>query len=560
MKFLGKVLRTLLLLLLLAIVTLYVLLQTQWGAGWIGRQVSTNSDYQLSLSKMEHDFSNPSHLLLNNVSFGRKGQPATLVAKRVNLGFGLIQFSNPLHFSSIRLEQGTLNLSEKSAPLSLQADRLQLSQMALNRNQGEWPLQAQRVDGGVIPWKPEAGEVLGKEASFQMSAGSLTLKGIPASNVLIQGSLKGRELVFSNLGADIALGSVTASAERDNDGAWKVTNLRLNSIRMQSDKTLSEFLQPFLTLPTVHFERVDVTDARLQGQDWAVTDLDLTLKDLNIINGDWQSDNGSLSMNANSFINGSMQLNDPIANMDFSAQGITLKQFSSRWVNGLVRTQGNWTRSDRKLTLDELVVAGLEYTLPLNWRDHWMQPLPSWLESVEVTRFSANRNLIIDINPDFPFQMTSLDGTGNHLLMARQHQWGIWSGDLSINAAEATFNRVDLRHPSLALNAGENTINVTEMSAFSHEGMLEGLATVSQQPQRALSLTLTGRQVPVNLLHDWGWPQLPLQGNGNLQLKMQGNLSAAQPLKSSVNGTLTLTTDDKSIHQTMVAGQVAGAQ
>ncbi|MTD28833.1 AsmA family protein [Erwinia sorbitola] len=560
MKFLGKVLLTLLLLLLLAIVTLYVLLQTQWGAGWIGRQVSTNSDYQLSLSKMEHDFSNPSHLLLNNVSFGRKGQPATLVAKRVNLGFGLIQFSNPLHFSSIRLEQGTLNLSEKSAPLSLQADRLQLSQMALNRNQGEWPLQAQRVDGGVIPWKPEAGDVLGKEASFQMSAGSLTLKGIPASNVLIQGSLKGRELVFSNLGADIALGSVTASAERDNDGAWNVTNLRLNSIRMQSDKTLSEFLQPFLTLPAVHFERVDVTDARLQGQDWAVTDLDLTLKDLSIINGDWQSDNGSLSMNANSFINGSMQLNDPIANMDFSAQGITLKQFSSRWVNGLVRTQGNWTRSDRKLTLDELVVAGLEYTLPLNWRDHWMQPLPSWLESVEVTRFSANRNLIIDINPDFPFQMTSLDGTGNHLLMARQHQWGIWSGDLSINAAEATFNRVDLRHPSLALNAGENTINVTEMSAFSHEGMLEGLATVSQQPQRALSLTLTGRQVPVNLLHDWGWPQLPLQGNGNLQLKMQGNLSAAQPLKSSVNGTLTLTTDDKSIHQTMVAGQVAGAQ
>lgn len=560
MKFLGKVLLTLLLLLLLVIVTLYVLLQTQWGAGWIGRQVSDDSDYQLSLSKMEHNFSDPSHLLLNDVSFGRKGQPPTLVAKRVNLGLGLIQFSNPLHFASIRLDQGTLNLSNKSAPLSLQADRLQLSQMALNRNEGNWPLQAQRVDGGVMPWKPEAGKVLGSQASFQMSAGSLTLNGIPATNVLIQGNLKGQQLTIGNLGADLALGSITASAERDAKGIWQVSTLRLNSIRLQTDKALSEFLQPLQELPAVHFDRVDITDARLEGLDWAVTDLDLNLKDLSLSNGDWQSDHGSLSMNANSFVNGSMQLNDPIANMDFSAQGIALTQFSSRWVNGLVRAQGNWTRSDRKLTLDELVVAGLEYTLPLNWRDRWMQTLPSWLSSVEVTKFSANRNLIIDVNPDFPFQMTSLDGTGSHLLMARQRQWGIWSGNLSVNAAEATFNRVDVRHPSLALNADNSSINVTEMSAFSHEGMLEGLATVSQQPQRALSLTLNGRQVPVNLLHEWGWPQVPLQGNGNLQLKLQGRLSAEQPLKTSANGTLTVTTGDRSVQQTMQAGQVTGAQ
>lgn len=560
MKFLGKVLLTLLLLLLLLAVAVYVLLQTQWGAGWIGRQVSANSDYQLSLSKMEHNFSHPSHLLLNNVSFGRKGQPATLVAKRVTLGVGLIQFSSPLHFSSIRLEQGTLNLSDKSAPLSLQADRLQLSQMALNRNQGEWPLQAQRVDGGVMPWKPEAGNVLGKQASFQMSAGSLTLKGIPVSDILVQGSLKGGQLVLSNLGADLALGSVTASAQRDAQGAWQVPTLRLNSIRLQTDKTLGEFLQPLGELPVVHFDRVDVTDARLEGLDWAVTDLDLTLKDLTLREGDWQSDNGSLSMNANSFVNGSMQLNDPIANMDFSAQGVALTQFSSRWVNGLVRAEGNWTRSDKKLTLDELAIAGLEYTLPLNWRDRWMQTLPGWLDSVEVARFSANRNLIIDINPAFPFQMTALDGTGSNLLMAQNHQWGIWSGNLSFNAAEATFNRVDLRHPSLTLNAGDSAIAVTEMSAFSHEGMLEGLATVSQQPQRALSLSLTGRQVPVNLLHDWGWPQVPLQGNGNLQLKIQGALAAEAALKPSVNGTLSVTAGDRTVQQIMQAGQVAGAQ
>ena len=85
MKFFGKVLLTLLLILLLALVAIYVLLQTQWGAGWISRQVSASSDYQLSLSKMEHNFSDPSHLLLNDVAFGRKDKTATLVAMRVDL-------------------------------------------------------------------------------------------------------------------------------------------------------------------------------------------------------------------------------------------------------------------------------------------------------------------------------------------------------------------------------------------------------------------------------------------------------------------------------------------
>lgn len=554
MKFFGKVLLTLLLIMLLALVAVYVLLQTQWGAGWISRQVSAGSEYQLSLSKMEHNFSDPSHLLLNDVVFGRQGQPATLVAKRVNLGLSLLQFSNPLHFASIRLDQGTLNLSAKSAPLSLQADRLQLSQMALNRNQDDWPLQAQRVDGGVMPWKPEAGNVLGKKASFQMSAGSLMLDGIPASNVLVQGSIDGPQLVLSNVGADLALGSVTASARHDAQG-WQVSSLRLNSIRLQSNKNLSAFLQPLRHLPPVHFERIDMTDARLQGLDWAVTDLDLTLKDLTWRDGDWQSDNGSLSMNASSFVNGSMQLDDPIANLDFTAQGVQLTQFSSRWVNGLVRAQGSWTRSDKTLTLDELVVAGLEYTLPLQWRDRWMQTLPSWLDSVQVTKFSANRNLIIDINPDFPFQMTSLDGNGSQLVMARHHQWGLWSGNLSFNAAAATFNRVDLRHPSISLSADSNLITVSEMSAFSGDGMLEGLATLSQQPQRDLSLTLNGRQVSAGLLKNWGWPTVPLSGNANLQLKMQGSLQAGKALSPSVNATLAVSNGEQSVQQTLRGGQ-----
>ncbi|ROR04844.1 AsmA family protein [Erwinia sp. JUb26] len=559
MKFLGKVLLTLLLVLLLVIVALYVLLQTQWGAGWISRQISDDTAYQLTMSKIEHDFSRPSHLLLDDVAFGHDGQPATLVAKRVDLGLSLKQFSNPLHFSSIRLNQGTLNLNNGAPPVSLQADRLQFSQMALNRSQDGGSLQAQRVDGGIIPWQPEATARPDYQASFQISAGSLVLNGVPAANALIEGSVKGQEWTISNLGADVARGSATANARRDAAGNWQISSLRLNSIRLQSDKTLSDFLQPLLSLPEIRLGRVDVTDARLEGRDWAVTDLDLVLKNITLIHGDWQSDGGSLAMNASSFVNGSLQLDDPIASLDFSPQGVELSQFSSRWVNGLIRAQGNWNRSDKKLNLDEVVIAGLEYTLPSTWRERWMQTLPGWLDSVEIKRFSANRNLIIDIDPAFPFQMTSLEGTGSNLLLARSHQWGVWAGNLSLNAAEATFNRVDVRHPSLTLAADDDNINITEMSAFSGDGMLEGKATVSQQPDRATSFTLNGRQVQVNLLQNWGWPPLA-QGKGNLQLSGKALLQREKPLKPTVNASLSATPADTSLQQQMINGEVRGNQ
>ena len=558
MKFLGKFFLTLLLLILLGLVVLYVLLQTQWGAGWFSRWVSDKTAWHLSLSKIEHNFSSPSHIMLDDFSFGHDGQPAVLVAKRVDLGLALVQFSDWLHFDSIDVRDGEINLANQTpdTTLPIQANRLQLNNVRIDSPHSMLPMIAERVNGGIIPWKPTPTDMLGSDAQFQMSAGKLTLNGVPGNNVLLQGSVKQHRMVFSNIGADLARGSMTGNAERDAQGNWKIDQLRLNDIRLQTHQNLNDFLNPLRDVPSVSINRLDMTDARLQGPDWAVTDLDLTLKNITLHADDWQSDDGSLSMNAGNFINGGFELNDPIVNANFSAQGVELAQFSSRWANGVIRASGNWTRTDKRLTLSDLAIAGLEYTLPQNWRDRWQQALPSWLDSVLVTHATANRNLVIDINPAFPFQMTALDGNADNLLLARQHQWGVWAGKASFNAAEATFNRTDLRHPSIAFNANDQQIQVTEMSAFNGNGLLEGTASVGQDAQRPLTLNLKGQAVPANVLQNWGWPALPLSGNSNLLLQAKGSLSAAAPLRQSVEGNLSVTTDTQSVQQTMHAGQV----
>ena len=557
MKLIGKMLLYIAIALLLAIVACYFLVQTRWGATQVGKWVSSNTDYHLAFDAADHRFSSPSHLLLRNVNFGRKGQPATLEAKSVDIGFSSRQFTDPLHADTILLQEGTLNLSPATAPLPLKADRLLLSDMAFNSPATGWDLSAQRVTGGITPWEPIAGNVMGSKAQIQFSAGSMTLNGVPVSNVLIQGSIDNSDVTLSTIGADMARGSLTGTARRTADGGWIVDSLRLNDIRLQSDKSLTDFFAPLTTLPSLQIGRLEVTDARLQGPDWAVTDLDLSARGLTLTRGDWQSEDGRLSMNASEFIFGSLHLFDPIFNAEFSPQGMALRQFTSRWEGGMVRTSGNWLRDGKALVLDDTALAGLEYTLPANWKRLWMEQLPGWLNSVTLKRFSASRNLVIDIDPAFPWQITALDGYGANLQLARDRQWGVWGGSAKLNAAAATFNRVDVRRPSLALAADRSTVNISELSAFTGEGLLEGTATVSQGPERQVNVNLNGRGIPLSILQQWGWPALPLSGGGNIQLTATGRINAEAPLKPTVNGELkAIDVMKQQLTQTMRNGEI----
>lgn len=557
MKFLGKLIIWLLIALLLVILAFYFLLQTRWGARHVSQWLSDSTPYHVTFDAMDHRFSSPSHILLKNVTFGCDGKPATLVAKAVDIGLSSRQITDPLHVDTILLQDGTLNLSPSNAPLPFAADRLQLSNMALNSPETGWDLSAQRVSGGVMPWAPVAGNVLGTKAQIQMSAGSLSLNGIPATNALIEGTLDNGEVTLTTVGADMARGSLTGNARRNSDGSWVVDNLRLNEIRMQSDKPLLDFLAPLTTVPSLQIGRLDITDARLQGPDWAVTDLDLNLRNLTLSQGGWQSDDGKISMNASEFIYGSLHLLDPILNAEFSPQGIALRQFTSRWEGGMVRSSGNWLRAGNALVLDDAVVAGLEYTLPENWKTLWMEQLPPWLQSVTLKKFGASRNLVIDINPDFPWQITALDGYGANLQLAKNRQWGVWGGSATLNGAAATFNRIDVRRPSMTLNADASNVNITELSAFTEKGILEATATVAQQPQRQTRVTLNGRGVPLNVLQQWGWPALPITGDGNIQLTASGNVQADAPLKPTVNGQLhAVNMDKQEVTQQMQGGVI----
>jgi len=558
MKFIGKLIVWLLIALLVVLLAFYFLLQTRFGAREASAWITDNTDYQLTFDAMEHRFSSPSHLLLKNVTFGRDGKPATLVAKTVDIGLSSRQITDPLHVDTISLQDGTLNISPTTAPFPFAADRLVLSNMALNSPETGWELSAQRTSGSIAPWTPEAGNVLGKKTHIQVNAGSLTLNGVPAANAVIEGDIDNGVVTLTTLGADIARGSLAGNARRDANGSWMLDNIRLNNIRLQSDKTLVDFFAPLNTIPSVQIGHFEVANARLQGPDWAVTDLNLSARNLTLNQGGWQSTDGQLSMNASEFIYGSLNLLNPGLNTELSDQGITLRQFAARWEGSTVRTSGFWERNGQALTLDDASISGLEYTLPKNWKQLWMDSLPEWLNSITLKKFSLSRNLVIDIDPDFPWQITALEGSGTNLQLVKNRLWGVWNGNAQLSAAAATFNRNDVRSPSLVLSANGSTVDISELNAYTEKGILKATATVSQLPQRQVVVSLNGSGVPLNILQAWGWPELPISGDGNIQLTASGKVQADVPLKSGVNGKLSAVNMAKQqVTQTMRNGEVS---
>lgn len=556
MKFIGKCLLILLITLLLALVVGYFLLKSTWGAATLSRWISDETDWHLSIGRVRHSFSDPLAVTLQDFSFGHDGQPALVVADDVTLNLSLLQFSQPSHFAAIILSDGEINLANRlsGTPVPLQADHLYLRQMRIIQPATENTFTASDTDAEIAPWQSTADQVLGDHYHFTLSIGELSLQGQTLKNIQSQGSAEAQQLSLDSLSGQAERGTFSGAIARDADGHWQVKQLSLQNTRFQTDKTLSEFMKP-LEQHNIRPGQLDVSHATIVGPDWAVSDLNLQLNNPQPQDSSLLTAGGQLTASASRFVYGTSQLIDPQADISGTAEGYRLNRLTSHWMNGTINASGRWLRDSRQLALDNLSLSGIEYTLPENWRQLWMSPLPEALSSVVIHQLAVSHTLLIDISPDFPFQMTALNGTGNELVLAKQHQWGIWSGDSEWKANEATFNRQDIRAPWLKLHADDRQITVSDLKMLIDNGPLVGSATLAQQPSRQFSLNLRGQNVPVEALQHWGWP-VNHHGTGEITLNVSGHLQAGQPLRPTVNGTLNLILPTGTTQQSMHNGSV----
>lgn len=557
MKIIIRIIIALLLIVIVAVIALYLLLNTHWGTKQISDYLNKDSKIQLSFSDIDYRWSSWDVVRLNHLKIKERNAAPWLTAQTAEVTLSIRQLFEPDYSRSITLRDGSLNFSTISDVPNIRADTLNLFNMQILDNAGE--IAAKGVTATVTPWMPLAGKLPGSRASFQARAIELNLNGIAAQNVLTEGNWSEEGLNLTSVNAQVAGGSMSGSLQRTADGQWHINDVDLTAPRMQTEKSLSEWLNPLMkNNQSIIINSLNVDNARLEGKEWAVTDLDFTLSNLTLGRGGWQSENGSLAARASEAIIGSIHLQQPELAATFSPDGITFSKIVSGWEKGTVSANGQWIRRTQRLNISRLALDNLEYTLPDNWKTYFTRPLPNWLAQMTVEQLTASRNLLIDIDSLFPWQITALNGNARGLQLIQERRLGVWSGQGEFKASAATFNRTDIASPSIAFSADNKAIMVNKFVGIVDKGQLEATASIAQDSKRQTQIRLQGNGIDANALNNWGWPKVDLTGAVNLTLQAEASLTANQALRQSVNATLEANGNNgQAIHQIMRHGELA---
>ncbi|OKP03588.1 AsmA family protein [Xenorhabdus eapokensis] len=543
MRWLGKFFVTLLVLLILAIIVIYVMVQTHWGAKQLSQWLSRQGHYQVSIENISHSWQQPATISLHHIDIRDKQSPFSLNTATINLDFKWQHLLSPQNLRRLTLQQGTLLLFENQFPPLLQADILQLNQMNIQLERPNTHIQGENITGGITPWAPAVGNPFGN-GKYQFSASTIRLNDISVENAVVQGSYQNKALTIDSFGATFLRGAISGDGQQLPDGSWRWNNILLSDIRWQTPMTLGDLKEKISHLPATYVKNLNITNAKLQGQNWSVDYLDSTIKNLGLVNGSWSAEDGLMDFNAMNMMLDDEQFSDTLGKFRFSGDTFTIASLTTHYQKGLFNIQSQWDRKSRLLTLKESSVTGLLYALPPAWLNYFKQPASEWIAGVKLNDITINNTLLIDTNPNFPFQLTTLAAHINNMDILKNGTWGLWNGQASLQAAAGTFNKIEITRPYLQLHATDGKVTIDKLNGFTREGLLQVTGSAEQQTAHTpFKLNFQGMNADLNTLPQWGWIPLKIQGEGNFSLAITGDLSA-DDVKGTINGTLVA--EDKS--------------
>ena len=186
MRWLMKSLVSLILIVILFIIIIYAFIQTQWGAQKTSEWLTQYTDYDIRFSGIEHDLMQPEQVIVHDLLVNPKQDKATVSAKSAQIRLNWQFFTTPSHLQKITLENGSIKLTGKSPAMPLSADILQFKNMALSNNTVDITFNADKITGGITPWKPTLNDVIGA-GHFQFSIAEGSINNNHFSNFIISG-------------------------------------------------------------------------------------------------------------------------------------------------------------------------------------------------------------------------------------------------------------------------------------------------------------------------------------------------------------------------------------
>lgn len=498
-----RLLLTLLIVPLLLVIICYLFIQTTPASLMLSGWLTKKYPYTISIGRITHSLTDPLTLQFHQINYFDHQGHIRLTAPIVSLTLSPTKLFS-FHVKTTVLQNGSLYLdNSQKSNIAFISDYLILKNMTVSINENQHQIQGNHINADIYPWQTNQ-SLFEYDQEFRLSATNVIIDTINADNVLIQGKNTNGELTITNFGANIARGEASGKLKRTKEGHWIVNELLLNNIRWQFNQSLEDLYKIKKAWPFIYIEQAIVTAATFEGIDWSVNDMDITANNLYLQQNEFNSEESRLTLNASQFKWHHFDIGEVIAKLIFTNRQIQIMQLSSRWSKGIVRAKGNLSLTDNACNLDELVIHGIEYVIPITYSKLLHQSLPDWFNKLTITHLKLNKATIIDTNPAFPSQLTMVGAEGHDLTLIKNSLVGMWSGQLQLTAYNATFNKVDLLYPQLSLQANNNTITIDDFATLIKEGLLEGKVTLNQTIPVLFDINMHGQNIPSNTFLLWG--------------------------------------------------------
>nr|WP_086938376.1 AsmA family protein [Thaumasiovibrio occultus] len=514
MRWLLKVVATLVIVTLVSALAWLSVLQSRFGPSLLAQTTQLVSGYQLSTDTVSYTFSEPLHIALKDVSLtppDGETQHLNSVAATLSLN-ALLKWR--WEFEELSIAAPTLTLDTLAQLPSHRAHRLSLRDVS-------W--QTPTSDASGVHFSAANWHFDGKShqfgGPFQLQIADIHWHGIALEQLLITGERTASLWQIEAMTANGLGGTLSFSGDIDSRQGAYVEQLTAHKIKLDAN-TLAALQQVSPLWHNVDIAQISIIDSHIDLPDLKVQNLNA-----NLAHWRWpakmsEQQNGTISLTADSILYHDQLLDEPIIELGFDLGTARLELLSLTYNNGLLLASG--LASDNHLALDELRLTGLEWLAEpqvlQGLSDYWQR----W-EEISINKLSIGNSQITYATPEFPVQLNGINISGDSVTLRRQHRNGLWDGELSVNLARGYFNQIALRQPALKMRSEQGNWTIAESFLPFDDGLLvlEGDVRLTEQGI-PWQLDLNGNNIPAAILPSWLHFPINMEGQWDLQLAANG--------------------------------------
>lgn len=560
MRFIGKIIATVAVLIALGITIVLALLHTRYAAPMITQAVNRFTPYTLNLDDIRYHIRDPWHLTLQRPALTITDKQPPITANRISVWFNpnsLIQLQ--WQFDSILIDEPAVSTQQIDAmePSGFELPEVRSHRLAISRfNVSTNSLTLEEGELQIDNWhyQPSTPNPWWQQfnGNFQLAVDSAKWQWWESQQLLLDGSYTDNQWTLHGFSFDWQHATVNGQLEvAPNQQRVDIHQLTLSGLQLQDNPLTDTIQQQADALVSQDWQatvrRVDILDSSLELPSLSLNHANLSLTNWHWPGTAYSQQDAWLSFNAESGSWRQLPFTDPLLDLSFTPGTIVLNGVAVNALEGYWRADGRV--SPDALQLGNLTSKGIKWFLPADW-DEQLALAVSPFKQIRIDTLDIGYAQLTAADSKTPWYINGLNVNGRHLLIRQQPYFSLWQGNLSATARQASLNTIDLQEPLIEIRSEQGQWQLEQAFLPFKGGLLEatGQWDLNQEgfPWHA---ALQGDSLPANILPQWLSLPWPATGRIDATAALQGLGQHYTGLAHSLNGEVRATFRDSEIDQ-----------